>query len=121
MAQRYSRGKSVAIAQISTNTTASAAIPVADWDYADAVVVLAAGSGNATYKFQVAYTYGGTKIDLLESGSATITKTAAGTYAHRLELGSAVELYVTSIDLETSTPDYTLNATIYPFNRGATL
>jgi hypothetical protein len=114
---RPSRGKPISVATITTNATASAPIQVADWDYADVTVVLAAGTGNATYRFQVSYTYGGTRIDLLEAGSATITKTAAGTFAHRLELGGAVELYVASIDLETSDPDYTLDATIYPFNR----
>lgn len=120
MIDRPTRAKPKTITQLTTDAETSTAIQCADWDYADVVTVLAAGSGNATYKFQVAYTYGGTKIDVVNetTATATITRTAAGTYADRIPLGAAVELYVTSIDLETSTPDYTLDATVYMFNRG---
>ena len=75
---------------------------------------LTVGAGNATFKYQVAYQPGGTKHDLLLSGVATVTRTAAGVGVNDLYIGNAVELYITAIDITTG--GYTLDVSVQPYS-----
>ena len=107
------RSKKLSITQLSTDTS-SDAIYVGAWDFAVVTTSLTTGTGNCVYKYQVAYERGGTKYDLLISGSATITRTATGDYADVVELGAAEELYITTTAIGT----YDLDADIFAYNKG---
>lgn len=110
------RGTVQTITQISTNA-ASTDIDVTGYDYVDVIVILAAGTGSMSYQLRLEWP-DGDQANVIEDGSATITKTATGTYAHRVEVGAATVLNIVVTDIGTS---YTLNAKAYPFSRGDAL
>lgn len=116
----YKKWSSVgSITQIDADATNSESIKCFPYDNVVFQVTLAAGTGNATYKFQKAIEMGGTFVDVPEAGTTTttITQTAVGTFQHVIEIQGSEEVRLVTIDVETGS--YTLDAKYRTYNFGS--
>jgi len=115
MRTNYRRGPKISLGPVDDNATATAAADVDGFNSAKVAVTLArdSGSGDGTFTFSIRMEAGGPLFLLPLEGDTTVTQ-SEGVSLYELDTAGAVELVITTIDVETGS--FTLTADVFPYS-----